>query len=355
MNTETAITTWDAGRESFYRKLGEFVQYFQIAVRHNADGVPLELIDPGIMAQTMTQVDSFDEVPDAQVLQARTRVEFSEGFPTIDGVPLWERLDGERVDFYQLFKTYRELRYTEGSRSVARVAAMHDMEPRHVNLLSKAYHWQLRVRAFDHNRAMTRKMMRLNAIEELDDRHGHFANKMLAMSMDYLEKHPEQLNPKVAIQLAELGFKKERLALGLQQDKPGAEIASQRGAQITIENHSNVGSNNTQTNQVGIIEKMDEKAKDVTHLESVLHVLEESGAFTAEAEAKKQEALEAEETRRLLAGEQVVEEADVQKELEAAVLTDSASASDPDEVDLMSRAIEDARRIFADVKASRGE
>ena len=46
MSTDLPAILWDEGKYQFQRKLGNFVQYFQVNLPNNAYGVPLKLINP---------------------------------------------------------------------------------------------------------------------------------------------------------------------------------------------------------------------------------------------------------------------------------------------------------------------
>lgn len=281
--TDSALTVWDATKAGQQTKLGELVQYFQTTLPINGNGVPVAYIDPTVIAQILLSVETPDDVTDEIIQQSTTPIEFDEGFPTIGGIPLWERLDGEPVPYYNLFKQYREMKYVQGSRSIAKLSAQSSMLGRHLNALARVYHWQLRTRGYDQFKEYEKSLARQQQVEALESKHAKFANNMLEQATCYLDEHPEQLTPKTAIQLAELAMRVGRLALGLNPDKPG-EGGSMHATNITIANTNNHADS---VNQINVNTPNDKGGagagagvSDMDHLKDILKVLEYSGALT---------------------------------------------------------------------------
>ena len=93
---------------SFIQKLGQFVQYLQVGLP-TSNGNPLQLLDPSILAESIISAETPDDLSDDVLHEAARPIEYIDGFPCVDGVPVWERLDGELVTYYQVFKIYREI------------------------------------------------------------------------------------------------------------------------------------------------------------------------------------------------------------------------------------------------------
>ena len=135
MEANALQLSWDAGKIEVQKKLSEFVQYFQINLPRNIQGIPLQLIDPTVILQATVGAETTDDVDEDALRAATTNIDFSEGFPTIGGLPIWERLDGELIDYYKLFKEYREMKLLYGSRSLARLSETHGISGIHLNYL----------------------------------------------------------------------------------------------------------------------------------------------------------------------------------------------------------------------------
>jgi len=306
---DSDLTTWDPIKSGQQQKLGELVQYFQAGITTNMDNMPISYIDPTIIAPLLLDVDGPDDVPDDTVREATQPIEFHEGFPTVGGIPLWERLDGEPIPYYKLFKEYRDLRYVGGigQRAIAKVADRSNMPGRHLNALARVYHWQLRVRCYDIYKEIERQLSRQAAAEKLESKHSAVSSRLLDQAVDYLETHPEQMSTKNAITLVEMAMKAGRLAIGLNPDKPGSgngngnDNTGNNQTNITIANNSGNGAmlvggsssgngpggGNGQgtlgnTNGAG-------QAKETQHLRDILNVLGRSGAFDAAHGTKPQE------------------------------------------------------------------
>lgn len=291
---DNELTVWDNAKAGQQAKLGELVQYFQAGIMTNRDNVPVAYIDPTVIAPLLLEADSPDDIPDAVVKEATIPVEFDEGFPTIGGIPLWERLDGEPIPYYKLFKQYRDMKYLNVAtqRSIARVGEVTLMPGRHLNALARVYHWQLRAKAYDVYKEIERQLARHAAAEQLESRHAKVSSRLLDQAVAYLETHPEQMNTKSAIQLVELAMRSGRLALGLNPDKPGSgnnqgSDSGGHSTNITIANNTGSGAmlvsggvpgggggrgSLGHTNGAG-------EAKDTQHLRDILNVLSRSGAF----------------------------------------------------------------------------
>lgn len=291
---DSQMLVWDQSKASLQTKLGELVQYFQVGINTNADGIPMSYIDPTQILPHLMEVDVPDDLGDDIVEAAKTPISFSDGFPTVEGIPFWERLEGEPIPYYNLFKEYREMKYvgmkTENgllTRSIAKLAESSGMAGRHLNALARVYHWQIRVKAYDAYKSLERGLARQRDIELMENKHAKVSNQLLDQAVDYLLEHPEQMSPKVAIDLYKIAMGAGRLALGLNPDKPGSSLGSSGGGtHISITNqNANAEGGVSQTNMdLSAVEKKTlENSQDPTHLQSILHVLNASGAFKTAA------------------------------------------------------------------------
>jgi len=293
---DNELLEWDSSKTSMQVKLGELVQYFQMGIPKN-DNFPRAYVDPTQIMPHLLEVNSPDDLADDVIEMAKIAIDFEDGLPTVDGIPFWERLEGEPIPYYKMYKEYREMKYlTTGtetfSRSIAKLAETSGMSGKQLNALARVYHWQIRVKAYDRYKEIEKQLCKQNAVEHLESKHAKISNDLLDQAVLYLTTHPEQLNPKVAIDLAKLAMDAGRLSLGLNPDKPGSSegSASNGGARINIVNQNTSVGDNSSMEQVNMVDglsdverKTKENSQDVTHLQSILHVLNASGAFATAA------------------------------------------------------------------------
>lgn len=275
MGNNVPAITWDPGKFEFQRKLGNFVQYFQVNMPTNAYGIPLKLVNPTTIAENMLDCQTTDDMPDNVLDLAEMSVDFEEGMPVVDGLPIWERFDGEVLDYYKFFKEYRDMLYFTGSRSIAKLSAKHNIVGKNLNAISKVYHWALRCRAYDLYKKTERERLRQYEIEKLESKHMRASEVLLERGLAYIENHPEQLNPKVALQMIQVAMKAGRLSLGLNGEKPGTgdHVA---GASIQINTTTTGTGDITVTTEVN---GSQESQPDVSYLQSIVHILDKSGAL----------------------------------------------------------------------------
>lgn len=295
----TALIAWeDNNLVPMQRKLADFVQQLQSTIETNNQGIPMKYIDPNVVAECVPYAKSVDDIPEEKFQQAFVNIEFEDGIPVIDGVPFWERLDGERIDYYKIFKEYRDMKYTDElgyeARSIAKLADNMKVPGRLLTILSKIYHWTPRTKAFDIYKARQFELQKAKQREQLESKHAKTANELLEQALSYIQKHPNALNPKVALQMIELGMKYGRISVGLQGDKPGTANAPSYQTNIAIHQSNTINEADQMINvtdnsvkQGGkpseIERKFSEKMQDNSTLVSILHVLNKSGAFTEAA------------------------------------------------------------------------
>lgn len=289
---DNQLLQWDDAKTSLQHKLGDLVQYFQVGLPTNAENIPMSYIDPTALAPTLLEVQSPDDVANETIQTATIPIEFDEGFPAVAGVPFWERLDGEAIPYYKLFKEYREMKYLSTTRSISKLSDSCGMSGKQLNALSKAYHWQVRAKAYDKFKAYERALEKEQEQEKLQSKHAKISNQLLDQAVDYLERHPEQLSPKIALQMVEMAMKSGRISVGLNGDKPGVAGSSGSASKTPSININNtvqsadqmlnvdVASNNSNG---GIEDKIRDNAKDMGQLQSVLHILNETGALKVAA------------------------------------------------------------------------
>jgi hypothetical protein len=130
--------------------LGHLVSGVQSEVQCTPNNLPMYYTDPQIILEDMVSNRLVDNNvdPDTKNL-ALTQIDFLDGLPIVNGLPFWERLDCEPLNYYRLFKTYRDEKLTESKRSFQKLEKDTNTGLSYLYALSKIYHWQSRIRAFD--------------------------------------------------------------------------------------------------------------------------------------------------------------------------------------------------------------
>ncbi len=275
-------------QETYGRKLTTFTDVNEAPCEY---GGYYGVLDPLMLAAYVPYAESLDDLRDAQIEECFHSFSVIDGYPTIQGKPLWERQEWERVEYYNLFKLYRDMRYAFYndvdmllvSRSLAVLAKAVQLSAGTVNYLAQVYSWGLRATMYDS--WMVAMQQRRQAIKRnlMLDRHTKIAQALTAKAFEALKKQADKMSPKEAIQLLELGLKYERISAGLSGDKPeavGGQSATSTGPLLSIVNQTNNANGPMQINQgTPATQKLQEDMKRPDTLLSILSVLQRSGAL----------------------------------------------------------------------------
>lgn len=276
---------------SDFRRLAEFVQVLQ-ADFPMQDNLLVAFLNPMKLATEIVDCETPQDVTEEVLQRARWQIELQGDHALIDGLPIWDRLEGERVDFYNVFKLYRDSRYglidtgdyTLCTRSMAGLARHLNLSPRLLDVLNKMYNWKLRCAYYDKFFEMEIVRKKQMEVQMLQRDHLKFSTTLLDKAMSFFEMHSNQLTPKDAISLAELGFKISRLSLGMMPDKPAMSDGAQTQPLLAVQiNQQTQNTSSVQVNQQNFSSEaerqMHENLKDNDNLLSILHVLQRSGAM----------------------------------------------------------------------------
>jgi hypothetical protein len=256
------------------------------------------IVDPTLIAQELPYTEDLADFTDDMKERSTMVVEYIDSTPTIYGIPLWDRLPGERVDFYNVFKLYRDSRYflvetgeyAIVNRTLAGLARQLNIPGAILSYISKLYSWKTRCALYD--QFMETEMQKRRAQNEVLLRNDHLAvaQKLCTKAWDYLDKNFAKLNPKEALQALELGIKYSRISIGLLPDKPGATVAGNQTnfaiynttTNNTADQMLNVSAGISPTGQgagSAVERQLQQDMKDENTILSVLHVLQASGAM----------------------------------------------------------------------------
>lgn len=249
------------------------------------------LLDPMMLAPYIPYVEELVDLREEQVIECFHPLRDVDSYPTIHGVPVWERQEWERIEYYNLFKLYRDMRYAFYNesdalvtiRSLNTLAKATRLSPNVVHYLSVVYHWTLRVNLYDnwmnavqaHRVAVKRSLML--------DRHTKVAQSLIAKAFACLNKNAEKMSPKDALEMLKLGLAYERISAGLLGDKPDTAHQGNvsQGPLLSIVNQTNNATGPMQVNNVETrsAQQLQDDMKKPDTLLSILSVLQRSGAF----------------------------------------------------------------------------
>ena len=215
--------------------------------------------------QTQIQAaDTYNELLDALLTNPPeglfVPLSYLEGFPTIEGAPFWEQLNGEPPECYSLFELYLVIPYLQSSKAtkatkrslqeVARRSSASAQPPAIAQLydIGTVFHWPLRANAYDSYHQQQTDHLRESLTLSMEAEHQTTARSLFKICSEFIQKNQASLTPTSALKWFEAAVRLERLSLGLPPDKPAAsEEAAAAAVQI---NHMQINPNypNPQTN-----------------------------------------------------------------------------------------------------------
>ena len=281
---------------SAFKKLASFITALQADLptegfSNTGDPLCSAIMNPCLLATHATYCELAQDLPAHIITKATWIIDKICDQALINGLPVWDRLEGERYDFFLLFKLYRDSRYNIinggeyliSSRSMAGMAKHLGLSPQLLSTLNRIYSWQTRCAYYDKFFETEMARHRQMEVQIMQRDHLQQATALLAQATTCLE-NAKDMSPKDAIAMAELGFKISRLSLGLLPDKPqGIEQGSGRLDSIAVNfnqtNADKVIQINDQRNSSPVERKLQGDMKDNANILSVLSILQRSGAL----------------------------------------------------------------------------
>lgn len=280
------------------RSLALLVAALQTHLESLGQRVPA-IVNPGIVVEYTSVANSVEDYSEEMFRDISFEIQYLDSTPTIQGVPVWDRLPGERLEFYQLFKLYRDSRYylvDNGdylfvNRTLAGLARKLGVPGATLTYISNLYSWKTRCKLYDEYMELEAQKRAAQRISLVQSDQMQIAKQLCDKAMTYLNTNFKNLAPKDVLSALELGLKISRINAGLLPDKPGTSSSSVRGPQLAIYNTSttnnadqmmniqNVGGDSLGKSDVERQLQRDMKSNDT--LLSVMHVLQTSGALSA--------------------------------------------------------------------------
>ena len=260
--------------------------------------MPLVIVNPGVVAEYYDSAKEVEDYSEEMFREATFDIQYLDSTPMIQGIPVWDRLPGERADFFQIFKLYRDSRYyllDNGdymfvNRTMAGLARQLKLPGATLTYISNLYSWKTRCKLYDEYMELENQKRAAQRISLIQSDQMKIAKQLCDKAMNYLNTNFKNLAPKDVLNALELGLKISRINAGLLPDKPGNGSAVS-GPKLAIYNTTttnnadqmlnvqNIGGDPSGKSEVERQIQRDMKSNDT--LLSVMHVLQASGALTA--------------------------------------------------------------------------
>lgn len=296
LTVATAIEIQDLIEPRVLGRLGASVFDLQSSLPVNADGLPFQYVD----AQLLLEAGMLDSELDADNLNnSLVPIDYSEGYPIVNGFPLWERLEGEPEPYFKLFKIYRDLPLTELRRTFMRTAELSLVEVRYINHIAKCFHWFVRAKSYDMCRAQELEEKKKRLITEIENSHSDIADSIVDKIMDFMdnEENVSLMSPKVALEWFQEGIRLKRISNGLDPLRPNIPYTQNPTLGQPV---INIGIQNSQQLPQGAQQSEGREVVNLAMMKDVIDVLDRAGVLNKEHLVKATDIVDAD-----------IEEADV--------------------------------------------
>ena len=270
----TALTPLPLGRLKTYQSR------LQAVVPRDANERPLRLVVP-----TLVQATEFKQSPETLIDsldQYSLPIDYDNGYPCVEGIPLWEQQEFETDEDFALFKMYRDMAETSIQRSTFKMSRTTGINVKVLESLKTINHWYLRACARDLLEVEELQQITLRERGKISKQHLDIGNKLVAMCMDTLERYSEMVSPKLALDILKEATKLQKEAVGLQV--PGRAFNGLGDAGSVNISINNQGSSQTTSVGVNVGAATGDKEKDTQRLAELLNVMDSIGVLRPEEE-----------------------------------------------------------------------
>ena len=272
------VITWEECTLKVYKQLRKLMGQIQGTLPKDAVDRPLGLVDATKLLELKSNVaatDLINNVPPEIILPN----DYSEGVPTIQGRPIWEKLSSEPVDQYNLFKAYRELQDNKQKRSLYKLSLLHGTSLATLELIRRVNHWNVRTQAYDEYLDAEHMYIVERSQRELESRHHKTAKDLFDKCSEVALDRVEVMSNKDLLEWTKMALELERISLGLKPNSPGtAKEGSGNFPVININNNANNGQVNTKT--AGGTGVTGDLSEDRDRLAKILNVMDKIGVLT---------------------------------------------------------------------------
>ena len=272
----TNIVAWDDRVFSIYRSLRANFEQLQKHISFNTSGQPNSFVN--ITELLMCNSDlNFNNIDERLFLP----VIIQEGIPTVNSIPIWERIEGEPTEAYEVFKQYRMLKMNNKPRTMYNLSLLTNIPVAHLETMRHLFNWNYRVQAFDAYISAERQLMLEQYRVEIEGKHLKMANKLAEQAFSYFEENESMITPKVALQMLDWAVKLERITTGLNPAERGTINGSER-IQLNVQNNVTSGGDNTSTSVTTNKTEVEQVEEDKDRLATMVNILGEIGVLTTD-------------------------------------------------------------------------
>ena len=272
----TNLVTWDDRLFSVYRSLRSNYEQLQKYISFNANGQPNSFINITELLLHNTDLD-FNNLNERLFLPVITH----EGIPTINAIPIWERIEGEPTDIYEIFKQYRMMKLSNKPRTMYNLSLLTNVPVSHLETMRHLFNWNARVQAFDAYVSAERQLMLEQYRVELEGKHLKMANKLAEQAFKYFEDNESMITPKVALQMLDWAVKLERITTGLNPSERGTINGSER-IQLNVQNNIGNSNDNSNTSITTTKTEVEQVEEDKDRLVKMVNILSEIGVLQSD-------------------------------------------------------------------------
>lgn len=273
----TNMVAWDDRIFSVYRSLRANFEQLQKHISFNHHGQPNSFVNITELLRHNSDLN-FANLDERLFLP----VIIQEGIPTINAMPIWERIEGEPTEAYEIFKQYRMMKELNKTRTMYNLSLLTNVPVSHLETMRHLFNWNYRIQAFDAYTAAERQLMLEQYRVEIEGKHLKIANKLAEQAFNYFKENESMITPKVALQMLDWAVKLERITTGLNPDGKGTINGSER-IQLNVQNNiANTGDNTTSSSTSNKTE-VEQTEEDKDRLATMVNILNEIGVLTPDS------------------------------------------------------------------------
>ena len=273
----TNMVAWDDRVFSVYRSLRANFEQLQKHISFNHHGQPNSFVNITELLRHNSDLN-FANLDERLFLP----VIIQEGIPTINAIPIWERIEGEPTEAYEIFKQYRMMKELNKTRTMYNLSLLTNVPVSHLETMRHLFNWNYRIQAFDAYTAAERQLMLEQYRVEIEGKHLKIANKLAEQAFNYFKENESMITPKVALQMLDWAVKLERITTGLNPDGKGTINGSER-IQLNVQNNiANTGDNTTSSSTSNKTE-VEQTEEDKDRLATMVNILNEIGVLTPDS------------------------------------------------------------------------
>jgi hypothetical protein len=160
------------------------------------------------------------------------RLNYSTGVPVIDGVPFWERLPNEPMEYMEAFVHFRN---QLAPRLVSKTAKHFNVSPRQLEVIAEMWMWNQRAEAFDGYIETYRTNQRKVEIVGVKAKHAKLADSLLQHIEPHLielAKDASELEPDEMLNLMDRIIQLHRISHDLPANAPEKSSSNEEGVII---------------------------------------------------------------------------------------------------------------------------